>query len=106
MVDAAAASRRPRLPLLIAADVGMLLVRRAAEIRAAKHRLAKRVQLLALVDAVVRRILLLLLPLMVIGHCQLNAGRAADDNIVDVLRRVRLLQATVLDTVLEVHDET
>lgn len=92
----------------MAADADMLLlVRRAAEIRAAKHRLAERVQLLALVNAVVWRILLLLLPLMVIGYGQLDvAGRTTNDNIVNVLRRVRLLQATVLDTVLEVHDET
>ena len=85
----------------------LLLVRRAAEIRAAKHRLAKRVQLLALVNAVVWRILLLLLPLMVLGHGQLDvAGRTADDDVVNILRRVRLLQTTVLDAVLEVHDET
>lgn len=93
MVDAAAAPRRPCLPLLMAADadVLLLLVRRAAEVRATEHRLAERVQLLALVDAAVWRVLLLLLPLMVIGHGQLDVTGCDADDIVDVLRRVCLL---------------
>lgn len=109
LVDAMAARR---LPLLMAsADANMLLlllVWRAAEVRAAEHWLAKRVQLCALVDATVRRrVLLLRLPLSVIGDGQLDiASRATDNDVVDVLRRVGLLQTAVLDAVMEVHDKT
>jgi len=67
LVDAVAARR---LLLLIASNMLLLLllllVWRAAKVRAAEHWLAKRVQLLALVDATIWRILLLRLP-MVIG---------------------------------------
>lgn len=66
LVDAVAARR---LLLLIASNMLLLLlllVWRAAKVRAAEHWLAKRVQLLTLVDATIWRILLLRLP-MVIG---------------------------------------
>lgn len=67
LVDAVAARR---LLLLIASNMLLLLllllIWRAAKVRAAEHWLAKRVQLLTLVDATIWRILLLRLP-MVIG---------------------------------------
>lgn len=70
LVDAVAACR---LPLLIAStDANMLLLLLllliwcTAKVRAAEHWLAKRVQLLTLVDATIWRVLLLRLP-MVIG---------------------------------------
>lgn len=99
------------LPLLMASAnmllLLLLLIWRAAEVRAAEHRLAKRVQLCALVDAAVRRVLLLRLPLMVFGDGQLDIAACATDNdVVDVLRRVGLFQTAVLDAVIEVHDKT
>jgi len=59
---------RRRLPGLLLVATGVL-IGRAAKVGAAKHRLAERVQLLALVDAAVRRRGILLLDLLpMIGH--------------------------------------
>lgn len=104
LVDAACRLLSLLHRLLMAA----VLIRRAAEVRAAEDRLAERIQLLSLVDATIRRhVELLLGMLLVVSHGQLDvARRAADNNVVDILRRICLLQAAMLDTVVEVHNET
>lgn len=83
------------------------LTRCTTEVCAAKHRLPKRIKLLALVDTTIgRRVRRLLLLLLLLRICYRQLDIPGWNSLFQVVWSVSFLQSAVFDTVIEVHDET